>query len=102
MWLINVLLHVSILYEINEFYTYLSGPQLILQCHNPSFERFLVGREGHGLGHDDVVVQHLNSLLSTLHYISPCLLIGRYIQHHWLPLRLHLIKSLQEGHSGIN
>jgi len=50
-------------------------PQLILPGGDPPFKWLLVRGEGHGLGHHDLVIQHLGSLLPTANNVRSYLLV---------------------------
>ena len=60
---------------MNEF-AYLSYPKLVLPSRDPTLKGFLVRRERHGLGHDNVVVKHLSCFFIALHDESASLFVG--------------------------
>lgn len=73
---------------------YLSQPELALPGADAVLKGLLEGREGHALGHGDVVVQELGGLIRALKDVGACLLIGQYIEAYCRPFMLHLIQSL--------
>ena len=71
--------------------------ELLLPICDPLLKRLLVGREAHGLGHHNVIIQLLDDYLINLDDVCASFSVLLQLELHRAPLVLHLVQSLLNG-----